>query len=168
MFMHSEREDMGKQLAIPWQSQLAHLIMAQGALNNRVEGMQKEAASWHKEHRKWKRDIVGWQNKQRRIEALLYQLERELPDYRDVATHLSDVIEEHEHRLEEYEKLLKGFLSQEGGERNRSWKELDAEHVRQAKLHAEVQEEHDAFRTAYLSAMKKVNRLVTRLQALCN
>ncbi len=158
---------MSKQLAIPWQSPLAQLFVTQIALNSQIKAMQAESASWHNEHRKWKKDIVGWQKKQRRIEAILYQLERELPDYREVAAHLSDVIEDHETRLSEHEKLLARYLSHDETDPVK-WTELDAEHDKQAKLHAEVQEEHDAFRAAYLAAMKKVDRLVKRLQALCH
>ncbi len=159
---------MSKQLAIPWQSSpAARLFMTQIALGSRIKEMQAESDNWHEEHRSWKRDITGWQRRQRRIEAVLYQLERELPDYRDVAAHLSDVIEEHEQRLSEHERLLAGYLSHNETDPAK-WAELDQEHDRQARLHTEVQEEHDAFRTAYLAAMKKVERLVKRLQALCN
>ncbi len=158
---------MSKQLAIPWQSPLAQLFVTQLALNSQAKAMQAESANWHNEHRKWKKDIVGWQKKQRRIEAILYQLERELPDYREVATHLSDVIEDHETRLSEHEKLLAGYLNCNETDPVK-WTEVDVEHRKQAQLHAEVKEEHDAFRAAYLTAMKKVERLVKRLQALCH
>ncbi len=158
---------MGRQLVIPWQPPLTRLFMRQIVLNSQIRAMQVESAKWQGEHRKWKKDIVGWQKKQRRIEALLYQLERELPDYREVAVYLSDVIEEHETRLSEHEKLLARYLEHDETDPAR-WRELDMEHGKQAKLHAKVQEEHDAFRAAYLAAMTKVERLVKRLQKLCH
>ncbi len=154
---------MNKQLAVPWQSPLLQLFMTRIALGSQIKAMQAESDSWHREHKRWKRDIVGWQKKQRRIEAILYQLERELPDYREVAAHLSDVIEDHETRLTEHERLLSSYLHHDETDPVK-WSELDAEHERQAKLHAEVQEEHEAFRAAYLAAMKRVDRLVKRLQ----
>ncbi len=157
---------MDKQLAISWQSPLSQLVTSQIALIAHIKAMQEESIAWHDEHREWKRDIVGWLKKQRRLEAMLYQLERELPDYREVAAHLSDVIEDHEIRLSEHEKLLIRYLDSEVDPAK--WKKLDAEHSKQAKLHAEAKEEHDAFRAAYLAAMKRVDRLVKRLQALCH
>ncbi len=158
---------MNKQLAIPWQSPLAQLLMTQIAFNSRIKAMQAESANWHKEHSKWKKDIAGWQKKQRRIEAILYQLERELPDYRDVAARLWDIIEVHEHRLIEHEKLLTGYLS-EGGKNRIKWTELDMEHGKQVELHAGVREDHDAFQAVDLAAMKKVGRLVERLRMFCH
>ncbi len=158
---------MDKQLAVGWQPPLAQMVMTRIALHSRVEKMRAESKGWHEEHKLWKRDIVGWLKTQRRIEALLYQLERELPDYREVAAHLSDVIEDHEVRLQEHDKLLSRYLEQK--ERDATeWSKLEKEHERQAELHAEVQEEHDAFRSAYIGAMKRVERLVKRLQALCS
>ncbi len=154
---------MGKQLAIPWQSPVTQLLVAQAALTAQIKAMQAEYATWHREHRKWKKDIVGWKRKQRRIEAILYQLERELPDYRDVATHLSDVIEDHENRLKEHEKRLAAVMAR--GEKDPVKRErLETEHRKQASIHAEVQKEQEAFRKAYLATMAKVEQLVKRLQ----
>ncbi len=158
---------MNKQLAIPWQPPpAAQMFMTQLMFDSQIKGMQSESDKWHQEHRSWKRDITAWQKRQRRIEAILYQLERELPDYRDVAAHLSDVIEEHERRLSEHDRLLKEYLGNDETDPAK-WTELDLEHENQARMHAAVQEEHEAFRTAYLAAMKKVERLVKRLQSLC-
>ncbi len=158
---------MGKQLAMGWLPSITQLDMTQTTLRSRIESMRAESRRWHEEHRRWKKDIVGWLKIQRRIEALLYQLERELPDYREVATHLSDVIEDHEIRLQEHDRLLNRYLEQ-GREDAKEWRKLEEAHEKQARLHTEVQEEHEAFRSAYVGAMKRVERLVKRLQALCS
>ncbi len=158
---------MGKQLAIEWQSPLAQLYMTRAAKRSQIDEMRAESKSWHEEHKRWKKDIVSWLKTQRRIEAVLYQLERELPDYREVAAHLSDVIEDHEVRLQEHDKLLSRYL-EAGQDDAAEWKRLEKEHAKQARQHADVQEEHDAFRAAYMSAMKRVERLVKRLQTLCS
>ena len=159
---------MGKQLAVGWQSPPGgYPCMNWNAQRCRVEDMRAESKGWHEEHKRWKRDIVGWLKTQRRIEAILYQLERELPDYREVAAHMTDVIENHEMRLREHDELLNRYL-EEGQDDAGECSRLEKEHGKQAALHAEVQEEHDAFRTAYLRAMRRVERLVKRLQALCS
>lgn len=124
--------------------------------------LKQDNHNWQDEHDHWTKEIAFWQHQTQRLVALLYKLERSLPEH-------SSKLERHKDRIESYnEKLVRYECGLDEhcmptcpshipfDEQRRFHDELE-------RLHAEVRDEHEQLRTTYLEEMKQFHTLVATL-----
>jgi hypothetical protein len=67
------------------------------------ENLQEQNTRWHEEHSTWIQETEQWQNETRRLLALLYLLERALPEHSSMLKKHAILIAKNERQLSSYE-----------------------------------------------------------------
>ena len=125
------------------------------------ETLQEENKRWHEEHLAWMQETEHWQHETRHLLALLYLLERALPEHTSMLNKHAILIAENEHQLNNYEC---GFDEHTGvitPEQNTTF------HQRLSQLHEEAKQEHLKLSQAYSEEMKRFKSLILELLKEC-
>lgn len=123
-----------------------------------LETMHREHEEWHSEHATWMNEIAGWKREQQLAEAMLYKLERSLPDYIRIMEEHSTSIAAHEKQLCEHEKRLEDYMVSGQLGKDRMVDLVDT-HRLQEEHHARERKQHSAFRSLHQSAMTEFKRI---------
>jgi hypothetical protein len=119
---------------------------------------------WHKDHIRWIADIKLWQQETHRLVALLYRLEKAIPEHSSkLQAHLA-LIEKHEQKITQYQR-----------ERDQRYLEVEPDFVsieRQhefykawSKLHEETKQQHAELKQSYVTEMDSFRDLAKALLA---
>tara|TARA_R110002050_G_scaffold9504_1_gene33064 strand:- start:207466 stop:207855 length:390 start_codon:yes stop_codon:yes gene_type:complete len=125
------------------------------------EHLQEENKRWHDEHLAWIQETEQWQHETRRLLALLYLLERALPEHSSMLNKHAILIADNEQKLNCYECDIVQ-------QANLLPKEQQTEyHQRLAKLHEEVKQEHLTLQRTYSEEKGRFKSLVLKLLKEC-
>jgi hypothetical protein len=127
---------------------------------------REENKYWHEDHLTWIQEVEQWRHDTRRLLALLYLLERALPEHSSTLNKHATLIGKHEQLVNSYECGLDehcittcpSFITQE----------QQAEfHQTLPKLHDEVKQEHLKLKQAYSEEMDRFKSLALKLLSEC-
>lgn len=131
-----------------------------------IKILREENKHWHEDHQLWINDVEQWQHDTRRLLALLYLLERALPEHSAILNKHAALIEKHEQQVNSYECGLDkhcipacpSFITQE----------LQTEfHQTLSKLHEEAKQEHLTLKSTYSKEMERFRSLALKLLNEC-
>ncbi len=126
------------------------------------EQLKLSSEQWQQNNQRWQEEINTWQNENKLFIALLYMLEKALPEY---ASKLSI----HKARIDKYNEHLNGYraeLEKSSLSAPSSPIELEkhkALHEFMARTHLEMQCEHEVFSRDYRAKVKHFHELAERL-----
>lgn len=129
-----------------------------------TKGLREENKNqhWHKDHMQWIADIELWQKETHRLVALLYRLEKAIPEHSSKLQKHLDLIEQHEQKITQY---------QDGRDQRYLDKEPDLVSMERqqefyrawSKLHEETKKQHDELKQSYLKEMNSFRDLAQAL-----
>lgn len=128
-------------------------------IDNKV--LQEENKRWHEEHLAWLQETEQWQHETQRLLALLYLLERALPEHTSMLNKHAILIAENERQLSHYEY---GFNQHTDAITQKQHIEF---HQKLSKLHEEAKQEHLKLQHTYSEEMNKFKLLVLELLKEC-
>jgi len=123
--------------------------------------LQEENRRWHQEHLAWIQEADEWQHETRRLLALLYLLERALPEHSSKLNKHTILIAENEHQLHNYECDIvanSDVMSQT---------QHSESHQRLSKLHEQTKQEHLKLKQTYFEEMDRFKSLILKLLKEC-
>ncbi|HEC58788.1 MAG TPA: hypothetical protein ENI24_04385, partial [Methylophaga sp.] len=122
---------------------------------------QAENTRWHKEHLTWIQEADEWQHETRRLLALLYLLERALPEHSSLLNNHAMLIAKNEHQLQSYQCDI--------GEHTDliSQAKQNEFHQRLSELHEQTKQEHLKLKQTYSKEMDSFKSLVLKLLKEC-
>lgn len=119
-------------------------------------------SDWQRDDECWQQDITDWLQQTQRLVALIYLLEKALPEH-------SSQLDQHRARIDKHNALL-GHFRQEVEEtypkENASERDLRQHrkmHEKLAKNHSAMQREHNKLSKDYRSKMQQFTALAERL-----
>ncbi len=121
-----------------------------------LKKIREQSQHWHKQHAQWVDDVHRWQRETKYATALLFQLERALPDHtRRLSEHLK-LIDKHENIVKSYECLTEhpDFKTEKGQEETR---------LQFCQLHRDVEQEHEKLEQQYSQGLESFRALAKRL-----
>ena len=125
-----------------------------------------ENEKWHQDHLVWNHEVEQWQHETQRLLALLYLLERALPEHSSTLNKHAALIASHEQQVNKYEcgadercpPTCPNYISPE----------QQAEfHRTLSRLHEEAKQEHLALKHSYSAEMEKFRSLASKLLNEC-
>ncbi len=128
--------------------------------------LREENQHWHKEHSAWLKEVEQWQHETRRLLALLYLLERALPEHTSILNKHAAIIENHEQLVNNYECGLDehciptcpSFITHE---------QQQEVHQTLSKLHEDAKQEHLLLKANYSQEMERFRSLASKLLDAC-
>jgi len=123
-----------------------------------LDKMRQDNQQWRDEHARWHAEIQVWQKEANRLTAVLFRLERAVPEYGDTLKHHAFSILQHDLRLRHHEKKLASTLHN-GPPREITREILQTEHREQADHHRQVRQEHEEMRRIHQEAILEIRRL---------
>lgn len=130
-------------------------------MNDR-DKLKHDNEAWHQDHARWLQEIQHWQHETHRLVALLYKLEKALPEYSSrLDKHIAS-IQQHEHEVVHYECGIDEHNLDSGPIQQVMEQQLSF-HQDFADLHAKMSRQHEAFKIAYQREMKAFRELATEL-----
>lgn len=127
-----------------------------------LKALQSQNKDWYEEHTEWMEETLRWQRETKRLVAILYQLERALPEHSLTLTRHVAMIKEHQRLLLKYESGLDeecypqcpGFDSAT---------ELENLHQSLCETHDKTDLNHRRLRKNYMAEMKHFKALAQKL-----
>jgi hypothetical protein len=125
------------------------------------ERLQEENKRWHEEHLAWIQEAEQWQHDTRRLLALLYLLERALPEHTSMLNKHAILISKNEQQLLDYECGFDEHIGVITQEQNTEF------HQGLSKLHKEAKQEHLKLKHTYSEEMDRFKSLALKLLEEC-
>ncbi|HEB95600.1 MAG TPA: hypothetical protein ENI96_04115 [Sedimenticola thiotaurini] len=122
--------------------------------------MRRDNQRWRREHARWQDDVRQWQQESNRLSAVLFRLERAIPDYGDTLKDHAFAILQHDLRLRHHEQKLSASLDN-GPPREITREILVAEHREQADHHRGVRRQHENMKKLHREAIREIRRLTS-------
>ena len=126
--------------------------------------LKEENKHWHEDHVQWIADIKLWQQETHRLVALLYKLEKEIPEQSSkLQDHLA-LIEKHEQKITQY----RGGRDQQYLTDEPDFVSIERQHEfykTLRKLHEETKLQHLELKQSYVGEMEKFRDLAKELLA---
>lgn len=143
-----------------------YIIRFVGIVMVNIKVLQQENKHWHEDHLLWINEVKQWQHETRRLLALLYLLERSLPEHSSILNKHAALIQKHEQQINSYESGLDDLA-------NSSCSDFIIEQQQQkfhhtiSKLHEKSQQDHLALKSTYSNEMDRFKSLVLKLLNEC-
>ncbi|MFT7413670.1 MAG: hypothetical protein ACI9FO_000321 [Methylophagaceae bacterium] len=125
------------------------------------ENLQEENTRWHEEHSTWIQETELWQHETRRLLALLYLLERALPEHSSMLKKHAILIAKNERQLSSYECDIDENTDVISQEKHTKF------HQKLSNIHEEAKQEHLKLKHTYTQEMGKFKSLVLKLLNEC-
>jgi len=127
-----------------------------------TKAFKQENELWHREHAVWAEEVNQWQHETERLVALMYRLERAIPDYPSLIEHHTKLIASHEQRVIAYEcgldeHCLKTCTDYKTPEQQQRF------HRELSELHETTRLEHERLKQLYIKEMKNFRALLLDL-----
>lgn len=127
-----------------------------------LEVLRQENQRWHQQHAEWVEEAQKWQRETQRLAALLYLLDRALPEHSAVlAKHIS-LIEQYEDIVSCYECGIKPECLKTC-ESYKSIEEQEQFHTELCQFHAETEQKHENLKNTFQLEMENFKRLANEL-----
>lgn len=125
-----------------------------------------ENRHWHEDHALWKKETEIWQHEIEKLVALLYLLERALPEKSSLLKLHSTLIDEHEQQVTSYEcgmdeRCFADCPTYKSAEQQAQF------HQKLAELHQQVKTQHLKLKQNYSAEMEKFRLLAQQLLDEC-
>jgi len=131
-----------------------------------TKDLKDENKHWHQEHLLWMKETKQWQHETEKLVALLYLLERALPEQSSALTQHVTLIDGHERQVTNYEcgmdeHCLPACPTYKTAEQQASF------HQNLAELHERVKQHHLVLKQSYSAEMEKFRTLAKQLLDEC-
>jgi len=123
--------------------------------------LREENKHWHEDHQAWTQEVEQWQHDTRRLLALLYLLERALPEHSSMLNKHAVLIAENEQQLNSYECDIDEHADAISQQQHTEF------HHKLSKIHEEAQQGHLNLKTTYSKEMSRFKSLVLSLLHEC-
>jgi len=127
-----------------------------------LKALQTQNKDWYEEHTEWMEETLRWQRETKRLVAILYQLERALPEHSLTLTRHVAMIREHQELLVEYEGGLDDDCYPQCPGFN-SKAEIEKLHQNLCEMHDKTDLNHRRLRKSYMAEMKNFRTLAQKL-----
>jgi len=132
----------------------------------KVKDLQDENKHWHQDHALWIKETEQWQHETEKLVALLYLLERALPEKTSALTQHVTLIDEHEKQVTNYEcgmdeQCLPACPTYKTDEQQLQF------HQSLSELHERVKQHHLSLKQNYSVEMEKFRNLAQQLLDEC-
>lgn len=117
---------------------------------------------WQQDDDQWQREIQDWQRETQRLVALLYMLEKALPEHSTRLDRHKARIDKHQHDLMRYRCGLEEQCLPDCPSRINLDKQKHL-HKIMARNHRDMQQEHEHFSRDYLNKMQRFRDLAQRM-----
>ncbi len=129
---------------------------------NDTKKFRQENEQWHRDHELWAEEVKLWQHESERLVAMLYRIERAIPDHSSLLEQHKSLIEEHEQRVISYEcgideHCIKTCPDYKTPEQQRHF------HKDLSEVHEKTRRQHDKIKQLYSTEMKKFRALLLEL-----
>lgn len=117
---------------------------------------------WQDDDKHWQQEIYDWQHETQRLVALLYMMEKALPEH-------SLKLEKHKHRIDSHNEELTRYyraLETKSATSNSNVSDISQQrkiHERMDKSHSTMRREHNKFSQEYQQKMQRFRVLAQRL-----
>jgi hypothetical protein len=127
-----------------------------------LKTLREQNQHWHEQHAQWVEDVQKWQRETQRLTALLYQLERALPDHSTRLTKHLVLIDDHEEIVRRYECGLDDncLTACPDFKTEQEQKEM---RLQLCQLHSDVEREHEKLKQQYAHGLERFRALTKRL-----
>jgi len=132
----------------------------------KVKDLQDENKHWHQDHALWIKETEQWQHETERLVALLYLLERALPEHSSVLAQHAALIEQHERKMTNYERGMNENALATSPDFTLSEQQTEF-HQGLAELHDLVKQHHLDLKQTYSGEMEKFRCLLRQLLDEC-
>jgi hypothetical protein len=125
---------------------------------------EKQNQHWHEEHVQWIADIELWQQETHRLVALLYRLEKAIPEHSSKLQDHIALIEKHEQKITQYQ----GGPDQQYLDKEPDFISIERQHEfykALSKLHEETKQQHAELKHSYVTEMEDFRDLAKALLA---
>ncbi len=127
-----------------------------------LSAMREQNQRWRKQHKEWIADAQKWQNKTKRSTALLFQLERSLPDISKLLTRHRLLIEQHQEIVTRYECGLDDNCLTECPD-FKTEQEQKEMRLQLCQMHSELEREHEQLKQEYARGFERFRALAKNL-----
>jgi len=128
--------------------------------------LKEENKHWHQDHLMWMTEIKQWQNETERLVALLYLLERALPEHSAMMQKHTTVIADHEKQVCRYESSMEEDYLPSSPE-SQIVQKYSQLHQKLANQHASAKQQHLKMKQMYLDEIEKFKSLIKKLLNEC-
>ena len=128
--------------------------------------LKEENEHWHQDHLMWMTEIKQWQNEAERLVALLYLLERALPEHSVMMQKHTAMIADHEKQIRYYDDRMDEDYLSSSRDCEIAQGEIEL-HQNLAKQHADIKQQHLKMKQMYLNEMEKFKSLIKNLLDEC-
>lgn len=128
--------------------------------------LKEESKAWHEDHAMWMRETKQWQHETERLVALLYLLERALPERSSILEQHATLIENHEQQVSSYEC----GMDERCFPACPTFKSLQQQatfHQNLLELHVKAKQQHLNLKQLYSEELETFRELVKRLLDEC-
>ncbi len=123
--------------------------------------------SWHQDHAAWVKEVEQWQHESNRLVALLYQLERALPEHTGMLAKHVLLIEQHEKLINSHGCSIAGDCHLHSCSELKSQQQQTECYQNLSHLHDEARQEHVTLKKMYSEEMDKFKSLLRKLLKEC-
>lgn len=124
--------------------------------------LSKEDDLWHKQHEEWVAEVQVWQRETERLAALLYLLDRALPEHKALLDKHIFLIDRHNEMLERYECGTNTHCLASCSDYKNEQQQLAFQQELQ-RLYDEVEHEHKRLKREYQQGMQRFYELARHL-----
>ena len=126
--------------------------------------LMDENQHWHEDHLHWIADIEQWQQETHRLVALLYRLEKAIPEHTSKLQQHLVLIEKHEQKITEYQGGRDQRYLADGDDFVSIGRQLEF-YKTLRKLHDEAKQQHFDLKKSYADEMEQFRDLAIALLA---
>lgn len=124
--------------------------------------LKQENEQWHRDHALWTEEAQRWQHETERLVAMLYRIERAIPDHSSLLDKHKSMVEMHEQRVISYEcgideHCIKTCPDYKTPEQQHYF------HEELLEMHEKTRLEHQKIKQLYSNEMKKFRSLLLQL-----
>mgnify|MGYP000468059266 FL=1 len=129
--------------------------------------LKEENQHWHEDHLQWIADIELWQQETHRLVALLYKLEKAIPEHSSKLQQHLVLIEKHEKKITQYQGGRDQRYLADGEDFVSIERQLEFYKTLKS-LHNEAKQQHMELKQSYADEMETFRNLAIALLAETN
>lgn len=122
-----------------------------------------ENKQWQRDHALWSQEVRFWQHETERLVAMLYLIERAIPDHASLLDQHISMVDKHEQRIISYECCGIDRYCLETSPDYKTLKQQLCCHDELSKVHEQMRLEHQKIKELYSTEMKRFRTLLLKL-----
>lgn len=131
-----------------------------------TQSLKQENAQWHRDHAVWAEEVRQWQHETERLVAMLYRVERAIPDHSSLLEKHNALIETHEQRVYSYECGLDEHCIRTCPD-YKTPEQQEMFHKELLEVHEQTRLEHEKIKRLYIDEMERFRTLLLDLLQQC-